>query len=65
MLEQNNETLVDPARLAAVKEAVRLLPGTALSLDGLARLAAHLLEAPMAVISAVDDVREQWIVFDE
>ena len=51
----------DPARLAAVR-ATGLLDGPAVEpLDHLARLAAILLQAPLAFVTVVDDERSYWV----
>ncbi|GAA4955383.1 hypothetical protein GCM10025331_51060 [Actinoplanes utahensis] len=59
VLAQNETMLRDPGRLAAVRRASRLLPAMGLSLDDIARLAAHSLDAPMATICLAGEDRVQ------
>ncbi|HEX5740944.1 MAG TPA: ATP-binding protein [Pilimelia sp.] len=53
MTHLDPELLVQPARLAAVRRTRQVLPGTVLPLDAVARLAAHLVQAPVAAICLV------------
>ncbi|WIN00662.1 GAF domain-containing protein [Actinoplanes oblitus] len=53
-------TLNDPGRLAAVAGARRSLPAAPLPLNAIARLAARLLNAPMAAVTLVDDLEEHF-----
>ncbi|MET3430107.1 PAS domain S-box-containing protein [Actinoplanes tereljensis] len=57
----NMTVLEHPQRLAAARRARRLLPGLAMPLDAIARLAARLTGSPMAIV-AVMDVHEEHFV---
>ncbi|MBB4743873.1 PAS domain S-box-containing protein [Actinoplanes octamycinicus] len=50
----------DPVRLAAVGAVRRRWPAAPPPMDAIARLAARLLNAPMAAITLVDDVQEHF-----
>jgi GAF domain-containing protein len=53
--------LVDPARLAAVRETGLLGSAAAASWDALTALAATLLEAPMGFMTIADDEHSYWL----
>jgi PAS domain S-box-containing protein len=53
--------LADGPRLAAARQARRILPGLPIPLDAIARLAARFLGAPMAIV-AIMDVEEEHFV---
>ena len=59
MLVLDEAVLGDPVRLAAVARARRVLPARAIPLDAIARMAARLVDAPMAAVTLVGD-REQY-----
>ncbi|GAA3382655.1 PAS domain-containing protein [Cryptosporangium minutisporangium] len=54
MVVEKHTVLVDPARLAAVERVRRVLPALPMPLEGIARLAARLLDAPMGLITTLD-----------
>ncbi|MCW2141152.1 GAF domain-containing protein [Actinoplanes cyaneus] len=61
MIVANEAVLRDPVRLSAVQRARRELPVAPLSADGIARLAARLLDAPMAAVTLVDAEQEHFV----
>ncbi|WP_229069012.1 GAF domain-containing protein [Actinoplanes sp. DH11] len=60
MVAVNQAVLRDPARLAAVEQARRLLSTAPMPSDAIARLAARLLRAPMAAIALIDADQEHF-----
>jgi signal transduction histidine kinase/PAS domain-containing protein len=53
--------LAEPQRLAAARRARRMLPGLPMPLDAIARLAARVTGAPMAVVAVMDVEEEHFI----
>ncbi|MFD1364485.1 sensor histidine kinase [Actinoplanes sichuanensis] len=53
--------LGDATRIAAAEQAAALLANVGVSLDGLCRMAAHLLSAPMAALMVVEGCQEQHL----
>ncbi|MFG1928685.1 PAS domain-containing protein [Cryptosporangium sp. NPDC048952] len=60
MVVEDAGVLADPARLAAVDRFRRMLSAMPIPLEGTARLAARLLDAPMALITLVGDASEYF-----
>ncbi|SHM72111.1 PAS domain S-box-containing protein [Cryptosporangium aurantiacum] len=60
MVVLNAAVLDDAARLAAVERGRRTLPRLRIPLDGIARLAARLLDAPMGVITFIGAEEEHF-----
>ncbi|GIF45443.1 hypothetical protein Axi01nite_97540 [Actinoplanes xinjiangensis] len=53
--------LRQPQRVAAARRARRLLPGLAMPLDAIARLAARVTGAPIAIVAVMDVVEEHFV----
>ncbi|MEU4560729.1 GAF domain-containing protein [Actinoplanes sp. NPDC023936] len=60
MVTENDAVLRDPVRLAAVEQARLLLPVSPMPTDGVARLAARLLNTPMAAVTLVSAEEEHF-----
>ena len=60
MVVEDAGVLADPARLAAVDRLRRVLPTLPMPLEGIARLAARLLDTPMGLITLVGDASEYF-----
>ncbi|SHN46759.1 GAF domain-containing protein [Cryptosporangium aurantiacum] len=60
MIVEDAGVLADPVRLAAVDQARRVLPALPMPLEGIARLAARLLDAPIGLITLVGDETEHF-----
>ncbi|MEV6601889.1 ATP-binding protein [Actinoplanes sp. NPDC051346] len=61
MPKVDTSILEQPQRLAAARRARRLLPGLAMPLDAIARLAARVTGAPMAIVAVTDVVEEHFV----
>lgn len=54
------EVISDPDRLEAVRRTLRAGPSSDEALDRLTRLASHILDAPVALVSVIDDERHHF-----
>lgn len=60
LITTDSPALADPERLAAVERCRRVLPALPMPLEGIARLAARLLDAPIGLITLVGKDHEHF-----
>ena len=61
MSDADGAVLGDASRVAAARRACRVLPGLSIPLDGIARLAARLLDAPTGLVTVVGGARDDFL----